>query len=209
MALRDYVSLGLAFVVAPQSEMNPELDNESERALLLDLGVTMANVSPKRLASFGRGVERSELSTALDVIRGRTTVPYNDHPDHAKVFELLCDRLRNTRISISPRKHIWAIPEKTQVDDVICILAVAICHLFSARQEGSLRKIRIRSLAELTCRELWMEKRSGSCLGMKMTATRKRKSPDFTIFGWSSTFPAEFSSQKMLQLLEHSSNHSV
>lgn len=134
---RDYVFSRLGFVGTSQNGLYPTFDEAFERAILLDLQIGVGNGPPQRLVYPGAEVVPTELSAALDIIRGRRTGPREDHPDHEKVFKRLCNRLRNTRIGVSARKHISVLPQKTQIDDVVCILAGSNVP-FVLRRKGTL-----------------------------------------------------------------------
>ena len=118
---RDFAFTGLGFVGTSEPGTYLGFDQLFETALLLDLDLETPGGSPRRLSHARKDVG-SPIFAAQQIIHGQVTGPVGRNKEYDEVFRRLCDRLRNTRIAVSPKQQICILPAKTQIRDVVCIL---------------------------------------------------------------------------------------
>lgn len=117
---RTFASARLGFLDFPERETILSFDQRFERTLLLDLDLETSEGKPRRL---GSTTVNSLTTTARQIIRGQLTGPVGSGQVCDRVFQKLSDRLRDTRIAVSPERQMCVLPRKTRGGDVACILA--------------------------------------------------------------------------------------
>jgi hypothetical protein len=118
---RDFAFTALGFVGTSEPGICMGFDQVFETTLLLDLDLETPGGNPQRLR-YARTDLGSPVLAARQIIRGQVTGPVGRKKECDDVFHLLCTRLRNTRIAVSPKQQPCILPAKTQIGDVVCIL---------------------------------------------------------------------------------------